>query len=47
VRLPFLLDLPLKDKEIYVAPVLGLVKLGQYLDSGQIEQVVCGRCRER
>jgi len=46
-RLPILLDLPFKHKGIYVAPVLGPVKLGQYLDSGQIEQVVCGRCRER
>ena len=41
-RIPVLLDLPFKHKGIYVAPILGPVKLGKYLDSGQIEQVVCG-----
>ena len=39
-RLPILLELPFKHKGIYVAPILGPVKLGRYLDSGQIAQVV-------
>jgi len=41
-RLPVLLELPFRHKGVYVAPILGPVKLGAYLDSGQIEQVVCG-----
>ena len=41
-RIPLLLELPFKHKGVYVAPILGPVILGKYLDSGQIEQVVCG-----
>jgi protein gp37 len=41
-RMPLLLELPFRHKGVYVAPVIGPVKLGKYLDSGQIEQVVCG-----
>ena len=42
-RLPVLLGLPFRHNGIYVAPILGPVKLGKYLDSGQIEQVVRGK----
>ncbi len=41
-RIPLLLELPFKHKGVYVAPILGPVSLDKYLDSGQIEQVVCG-----
>lgn len=41
-RIPILLDLPFKHKGIMCAPFIGKVSVGKYLDSGQIEQVVCG-----
>lgn len=41
-RIPILLDLPFKHKGIMCAPFIGAVSVGKYLDSGQIEQVVCG-----
>ncbi|MCM1166954.1 MAG: phage Gp37/Gp68 family protein [Lachnospiraceae bacterium] len=41
-RIPILLDLPFKHKGIMCAPFIGSVSIGKYLDSGQIEQVICG-----
>ena len=41
-RIPILLDLPFKHKGLHIAPLLGPIKLGKYLDSGVIEQVACG-----
>ena len=41
-RIPLLLELPFKHKGVYCAPMLGPVRIGKYLDSGQIEQVACG-----
>lgn len=41
-RIPILLDLPFKHKGIMCAPFIGKVSVGRYLDSGQIEQVICG-----
>ncbi len=41
-RIPILLDLPFKHKGVMCAPFLGPVSIDRYLDSGQIEQVVCG-----
>lgn len=41
-RVPILLKLPFKHKGIMVAPFIGEVKIEQYLESGQIEQVLCG-----
>lgn len=41
-RIPILLKLPFKHKGIMVAPFIGEVKIEQYLESGQIEQVLCG-----
>lgn len=41
-RIPLLLELPFKHKGLHCAPLLGAVKVGNYLDSGQIEQVACG-----
>lgn len=41
-RIPFLLDLPFKHKGIMCAPFIGPVSIEKYLDSGQIEQVICG-----
>jgi len=41
-RIPILLDLPFKHKGIMCAPLVGEVKIGQYLATGQIERVVCG-----
>lgn len=41
-RLPILLSLPFKHKGIMCAPFLGEVNIGEYLDSGQIEQVIVG-----
>ena len=41
-RIPVLLDLPFKHKGLHCAPLLGPIRLGSYLDSGQIEQVACG-----
>lgn len=41
-RIPLLLDLPFKHKGIMCAPFIGEITIGKYLDSGQIEQVICG-----
>ncbi|MCM1061588.1 MAG: phage Gp37/Gp68 family protein [Eubacterium sp.] len=41
-RIPILLNLPFKHKGIMCAPFIGSVSIGKYLDSGQIEQVICG-----
>ena len=41
-RIPLLLELPFKHKGVYCAPLLEAVTIGEYLDSGQIEQVACG-----
>lgn len=41
-RIPILLGLPFKHKGIMCAPFVGSVSVGKYLDSGQIEQVICG-----
>lgn len=41
-RLPLLLKLPFKHKGVMCAPFIGSVHMEKYLESGQIEQVVCG-----
>ncbi|MBO4868460.1 MAG: DUF5131 family protein [Clostridia bacterium] len=41
-RIPILLSLPFKHKGVMCAPFIGPVSIGEYLDSGQIEQVICG-----
>ena len=41
-RIPQLLDLPFKHKGVQCAPLLGPVRIGTYLDTGQIERVTCG-----
>ena len=41
-RIPILLDLPFKHKGLHLAPLLGPINIGKYLDSKQIEQVACG-----
>ena len=41
-RIPLLLDLPFKHKGLHLAPLLGPIRLGKWLDTGQIEQVACG-----
>ncbi len=41
-RIPLLLDLPFRHKGLNCAPLLGPIRIGQYLDSCQIEQVACG-----
>ncbi len=41
-RIPYLLDLPFKHKGIMCAPFIGAVDISQYLESGKIEQVICG-----
>lgn len=41
-RIPVLLSLPFKHKGIMCAPLIGPVDIDKYLDSGQIEQVICG-----
>lgn len=41
-RIPILLSLPFKHKGIMCAPFIGEVKIDNYLDSGQIEQVIVG-----
>ncbi len=40
-RIPILLDLPFKHKGIMCAPFIGPVSIPAYLDTGQIEQVLC------
>ena len=41
-RVPILLELPFKHKGVSCTPLIGPVRLGKYLDSGQIERVLCG-----
>ena len=41
-RIPYLLDLPFKHKGIMCAPFIGAVDISRYLESGKIEQVICG-----
>jgi protein gp37 len=41
-RIPILLEQPFKHKGLHCAPLLGPLRIGGYLDSGQIEQVACG-----
>lgn len=41
-RIPLLLELPFFHKGIMCAPFIGPVSIGKYLDTGQIERVVCG-----
>ena len=40
--MPILLELPFKHKGVSCTPLIGPVSLAKYLDSGQIERVVCG-----
>ena len=40
-RIPILLSLPFKHKGIMAAPFIGPVSVERYLESGQIEQVLC------
>jgi hypothetical protein len=41
-RIPILLSLPAKHKGVMCAPFIGPVRIASYLESGQIEQVICG-----
>lgn len=41
-RLPLLLELPFKHKGVMCAPFIGAVRMERYLESRQIEQVICG-----
>ena len=41
-RIPYLLKLPFKHKGIMCAPLLSEIDIGEYLDSGLIEQVIVG-----
>ena len=41
-RIALLVDLPFRHKGLQCAPLLGPITLGNYLDSGQIEQVAVG-----
>ena len=41
-RIPILLDLPFRHKGVSCTPMIGPVVLEKYLDSGQIERVLCG-----
>ena len=41
-RIPILLALPFRHKGVSCTPLIGQVSIGQYLDSGQIERVLCG-----
>ncbi len=41
-RIPLLLSLPFHHKGLMCAPFIGPVRIGRYLASGQIEQVICG-----
>ena len=40
-RIPILLDLPFKHKGVMCAPFIGQVSIRKYLETGQIEQVLC------
>lgn len=41
-RLPILLDLPIKHREVICEPMLGEINMEKYLASGLIEHVTCG-----
>lgn len=41
-RLPIFLELPIKHREIIHEPMLGEIHIEKYLESGKIEQVICG-----
>lgn len=41
-RIPILLELPFKHKGIMCAPYIGPVSIKPWIDTGQIEQVICG-----
>ncbi len=40
-RIPILLDLPFRHKGVMCAPFIGPVSIRKYLETGQIEQVLC------
>ena len=40
-RIPILLDLPFKHKGVMCAPFIGPVSMRRYIETGQIEQVLC------
>lgn len=40
-RIPILLDLPFRHKGVMCAPFIGQVSIRSYLETGQIEQVLC------
>ena len=40
-RIPILLDLPFKHKGVMCAPFIGRVSIRSYLETGQIEQILC------
>ena len=40
-RIPILLELPFKHKGVMCAPFIGQVSMRKYLETGQIEQVLC------
>lgn len=40
-RIPILLELPFLHKGVMCAPFVGRVSMRQYLETGQIEQVIC------
>ncbi len=41
-RLPILLSLPIKHREVICEPMLGEINMGKYLATGLIEHVTCG-----
>ena len=41
-RMPIFMKVPAKHKGVMVAPFIGEVSLGKYLNLGGIEQVICG-----
>lgn len=41
-RLPVFLSLPIRHKQVIHEPMLGPIDIRRYLESGQIEQVICG-----
>ena len=41
-RIRYLLSLPIKQKSVIVEPMLGPVRIGRYLSSGEISSVTCG-----
>ena len=40
-RIPILLELPFRHKGIMCAPMIGQISIASYLESGQIERVLC------